>query len=76
MRVSFSSPATARAAASVLEAYGYSASLEGAQVVTDCPTLLAVPAIQKRVGLAEIEQLDLTGGRPTPAAAPRLPAPH
>jgi hypothetical protein len=31
-------------------------------VVTDCPTLLALPAIQQRVGFAEIERLDLTGG--------------
>jgi hypothetical protein len=46
----------------VLEAYGYSAKQFGRDVVTDCPTLLAVPAIQKRVGFAEIERLDLTGG--------------
>jgi len=62
MRVSFSSMTTARAAANVLEAYGYSAKQFGRDVVTDCPTLLAVPAIQKRIGFAEIERLDLTGG--------------
>jgi len=59
LRVSFSSMTTARAAANVLEAYGYSAKQLGRDVVTDCPTLLAVPAIQKRVGFAEIERLDL-----------------
>jgi len=68
MRVSFSSMTTASAAAKVLEAYGYSATQEGKDLVTDCPTLLAVPALQKRVGLASIEQLDLTG---TTAPAPR-----
>jgi hypothetical protein len=62
MRVSFSSMTTARAAVNVLEAYGYSAKQFGRDVVTDCPTLLAIPAIQKRVGFAEIERLDLTGG--------------
>ena len=62
MRVSFSSMTTARAAASVLESFGYAARQYGTEVVTDCPTLLAVPAIEKRVGLAEIQQLDLTGG--------------
>jgi len=52
---------TARAAVNVLGAYGYSAKQSGRDVVTDCPTLLAVPAIQKRVGFAEIERLDLNG---------------
>jgi hypothetical protein len=62
LRVSFSSMTTARAAANVLEAYGYSTKQLGRDVVTDCPTLLAVPAIQKRIGFAEIERLDLSGG--------------
>jgi hypothetical protein len=62
MRVSFSSMTTARAVVNLLEAYGYSANQFGREVVTDCPMLLAIPAIQKRVGFAEIERLDLTGG--------------
>jgi len=62
MRVSFSTMTMARAAVNVLEAYGYSAEQFGREVVTDCPTLLALPALQKRVGFAEIERLDLTGG--------------
>jgi hypothetical protein len=62
LRVSFSSMTTARAAVNVLEAYGYSAKQFDRDVVTDCPTLLALPAIQKRVGFAEIERLDLRGG--------------
>ena len=61
LRVSFSTMTTARAAVNVLEAYGYSAKQFGCDVVTDCPTLLAIPAIQKRVGFAEIERLDLNG---------------
>jgi hypothetical protein len=62
LRVSFSSMTAARAAANVLEVYGYSTKQFGRDVVTDCPTLLAVPAIQKRIGFAEIERLDLSGG--------------
>jgi hypothetical protein len=62
LRISFSSVTTARAAANVLEAYGYSAKPFGRDVVSNCPTLLAVPAIQKRIGFAEIERLDLSGG--------------
>jgi hypothetical protein len=62
VRVSFSSMTKARAAANVLEAYGYSAKQVGPQIVTDCPTLLGVFAIEKRVGFAEIERLDVNGG--------------
>ena len=77
MRVSFSSMAAARAGVSVLEAYGYAAKRLGTEVVTDCPTLLAVPAIQKRVGLANIDHIDLVtgdgiaGGRGDPAGRGR-----
>jgi hypothetical protein len=55
MRVSFSSLTTARF---------------GREIVTDCPTLLAVPAIDKRVGLAAVEHLDLGGGGPVDDRAP------
>jgi hypothetical protein len=56
----------------VLEAYGYSAKQSGRDVVTDCPTLLAIPAIQKRVGFAEIERLDLSGAKRFPGSAAEL----
>jgi len=62
MRVSFSNVTTARAARDVFEAYGYPAEQFGCEVVTDCPTLLALPALEKRVGLAAVERLDLGGG--------------
>ena len=66
LRVSFSTMTTARTAVNVLEAYGYSEKQFGCDVVTDCPTLLAIPAIQKRIGFAEIERLDLSGGKLAP----------
>jgi len=72
MRVSFSSVTTARAARDVLEAYGYRAEQLGREVVTDCPTLLAVPAIERRVGLASVEHLDLSGGSRIEDAAPPI----
>ena len=80
LRVSFSTMTAARAAVNVLEAYGYSAKQFGCDVVTDCPTLLAIPVIQKRVGLAEIERLDLGGGKLSPESTaeffPLPPASH
>jgi hypothetical protein len=63
MRVSFSNTDLARAAVGVLEAYGYAAKQVGMEVLTDCPALLAVPAIAKRIGLAEIESVDLSARR-------------
>jgi hypothetical protein len=80
LRVSFSTMTTARAAVNVLEAYGYSAKQCGCDIVTDCPTLLAVPAIQKRVGFGEIERLDLSGAPSFPESTaeffPGSSAPH
>ena len=67
LRVSFSSVSNASAAVEAFEGYGYSAERSGRQVVTDCPPLLAIPAIQKRVGFAEIERLDLNGRSDSPA---------
>jgi hypothetical protein len=43
-----------------------SAKRSGCDIVTDCPTLLAIPAIQKRVGFGEIERLDLSGATSFP----------
>jgi hypothetical protein len=66
MRISFSNEATARAAVAVLEQYGYPATPKGAAVDTECPTLLAVPAVSKAVGLHQIERVHI-------AALPREP---
>ena len=74
LRVSFSSVTKARAAAGVFEGYGYSAKQLGAEVVTDCPTLLALPAIEKRVGFADIERLQLNGRTDSYDATAEFPA--
>ena len=72
LRVSFSSVSKARAAVDLFAAYGYSSRRSGCQVVTDCPPLLAIPAIQKQVGFAEIERLDLNGRTDSSDLAPEL----
>lgn len=59
MRISFSNEATARAAVAVLEQYGYEATPQGAAVETECPPLLAVPAVGNAVGLHQIEKVHL-----------------
>jgi hypothetical protein len=61
MRISFSNVSAARAAASILEQYGFSAHQTGVEVVTDCPTLLAAPAIERSIGLELIERIDIGG---------------
>jgi hypothetical protein len=68
MRITFSNEHSARTAALVFERYGYRATRRGATVTTDCPTLLAVPVVERAVGLARVEQLDLLGA--TLASAP------
>ena len=61
MRVSFSSAEVARAAVGVLGAYGYPARQVGADVLTDCPALLAISAMANRLGLSEVDRIDLSG---------------
>jgi hypothetical protein len=73
MRVSFSNTNLAEIAVGVLEAYGYSATQIGTAVLTDCPTLLAVPAIAKHVGLAKIEGVDISGRRALSCDVAELP---
>jgi hypothetical protein len=74
MRISFSNEATARAAVAVLEQYGYHATPKGAAVETECPALLAVPAVGKAVGLHQIERVQLAATQRT--ASSRLMSAH
>ena len=60
MRVTLSDAISARSVRSVLESYGYSAEQVDRTVLTDCPTLLALAAIERQVGLAAIDRLDLS----------------
>jgi hypothetical protein len=62
MRISFSTPSAARAAAAILEQYGFSANQSGKDVVTNCPTLLAAPAIERSIGLELVEGIEFSSG--------------
>jgi hypothetical protein len=59
MRISFSNEATAQAAVAVLEQYGYRAIPNGAAVETECPPLLAVPAVGNAIGLHQIAKVHI-----------------
>jgi hypothetical protein len=61
MRISFSNRVAARAAARLFEQYGFSAKQLDTEVLTDCPTLLAAPAIERSIGLELVERIDLVG---------------
>jgi len=62
MRISFSTASAARAAASIFEQYGFTASQTGKDVVTNCPTLLAAPAIERSIGLELVEGIEFSNG--------------
>ena len=64
MRISFATTGAARAAASILEQYGFSANQTGKEVVTNCPTLLAAPAIERSIGLELVEGIEFSTGVP------------
>jgi hypothetical protein len=64
MRIKFSNEHTAQAAAHVFERYGYRAFRSGPVLVTDCPTLLAVPVVHRSVGFERIQELDVASGPP------------
>ncbi len=64
MRISFTTASAARAAARILEQYGFSASPTGRDVVTNCPTLLAAPAIERSIGLELVEGIEFSNGAP------------
>jgi hypothetical protein len=71
MRVTFASETAARAAASTLEQYGYTANQTGAALDADCPPLLAVPLFGRTVGFDKIEKIHFDDGAPRRASAPR-----
>jgi hypothetical protein len=60
MPISFSNLVAAHAAANILQQYGFVAEQVGRVVVTDCPTLLAAPAIERSIGLELVDRIDLT----------------
>jgi hypothetical protein len=66
MRISFSNRTAAGAAARILEQYGYWTEQQGKDLLTDCPTLLAAPAIARSIGLELVERIEVGSGRRGP----------
>jgi hypothetical protein len=61
MRITFFSEDAARAAVETWERHGFAAARTGTVVVTDCPTLRAVPIIHRVIGFEQVERLDVIG---------------
>jgi hypothetical protein len=59
MRMTFATEKAARVAAGIFEQYGYGATRMGTIILTDCPTLLAVPVVGRAVGFERIEGVHL-----------------
>ncbi|HLK94010.1 MAG TPA: hypothetical protein VKZ18_29220 [Polyangia bacterium] len=59
IQIAFSSETAARAAVRTIESYGYTAAATGSVVRTDCPPLLAMPALERQVGLHQMENVRL-----------------
>ena len=70
MRFRFATLAAAETARKVFESHGYRATQTGQDVWTDCPTLLAVPTVERRIGLKAIDRLDLSTAGAWPPASP------
>jgi hypothetical protein len=59
MRITFFTEDAARAAVEIWERHGFTATRQGTVVVTDCPTLWAVPIIKRAIGFDRVERLDV-----------------
>jgi hypothetical protein len=59
MRITFFTEQAAQAAVETWERHGFAAARSGTVVVTDCPTLWAVPIIHRVIGFAQVERFDV-----------------
>jgi hypothetical protein len=59
MRITFFTEQAAEAAVETWERHGFAAARSGTVVVTDCPTLWAVPIIHRAIGFHLVEKLDV-----------------
>lgn len=62
MRIIFESSEAARAGLGVVEEYGFSAVVQDQTMTTDCPALLAAPAIMRGVGPERVERIEIVPG--------------
>jgi hypothetical protein len=59
MRITFFTEQAAEAAVKTWERHGFAAARSGTAVITDCPTLWAVPIIHRAIGFHQVERLDV-----------------
>jgi hypothetical protein len=59
MRITFFTEQAAEAAVETWERHGFAAARSGTVVVTDCPTLWAVPIIHRVIGFGQVERFDV-----------------
>jgi len=59
MQITFFTEHAAQAAVRIWEQHGFSAVRLGTVVVSDCPTLWAVPIIRRAIGFHQVERLDV-----------------
>ena len=59
MRITFFTEQAAEAAVETWERHGFTAARSGTVVITDCPTLWAVPIIHRAIGFQQVERLDV-----------------
>ncbi|MGD0838182.1 MAG: hypothetical protein ABSB49_16205 [Polyangia bacterium] len=59
MRITFFTEQAAQAAVETWERHGFVAARSGTVVVTDCPTLWAVPIVHRVIGFAQVERFDV-----------------
>ncbi len=57
MKITFSSEKVAKAAVSIWERNGFRATRTGPTIVTDCPTLWAVPILRRAIGFDRVEKV-------------------
>lgn len=69
MRITFFTEQAAQAAVETWERHGFAAVRSGTVVVTDCPTLWAVPIIHRAIGFHQVERLDVI----SPDSPTRMP---
>lgn len=69
MRITFFTEQAAEAAVETWERHGFVAARTGTVVVTDCPTLWAVPIIHRTIGFHQVERLDVI----SPNSQTRMP---
>jgi hypothetical protein len=71
VRITFLTEQAAQAAVEIWEHHGFSATRSGAVVVTDCPTLWAVPIVKRAIGFHQVERFEVIGTTVGDGKAPR-----